>query len=180
MDQPTYKGGLKRLHPGYYEGISYVHWTMTLKGHVKGWLDDAHHAALREICFHALTREFLCCPVYCIMPDHGHFLFIGYDARSKQRAAVRWMRREWNHLLSPLELQHQPFDSVLREADRTRDAFADLASYILRNPERAGLVDHWQDWTYSGALFPGYPKLDPRKPDFWTNFWKAHQKHLLI
>jgi hypothetical protein len=178
--QPTYKGGLKRLDPSYYEGISYVHWTMTLKAQAEGWLDDPHHAALRDICFHALAREFLCCPVYCIMPDHGHFLLVGYDARAKQRAAVRWMRREWNHLLSPLKLQHQPYDSVLREKDRAQDAFAELAGYILRNPERAGLVDQWQDWPYSGAWFPGYPKLDPRKTDFWTNFWKAYHKHLRI
>ena len=166
MAQPRYKGGLKRLDPSYYEGISYVHWTMTLKAQAKGWLDEPHPRALRDLCFHALA--------------HGHFLFIGYDARANQRAAVRWMRREWNRLLSPLELQHQPFDSVLREKDRAHDAFADLAGYILRNPKRAGLVDRWQDWPYSGALFVGYPKLDPRKPDFWTNFWEAYHKHLRI
>jgi len=80
--------------------------------------------------------------------------------------------------LRPLKLQHQPFDSVLREEDRKGDAFADLVGYILRNPVRKGWVDDWQDWPYSGAAFPGYPKLDPRKPYFWTDFWAAYHKHL--
>ena len=138
MNSRTYKGGLKRLEPSLYEGISYVHWTMSLKNQATGWLNDRHHAALKAICQHALAREFMCCPAYCLMPDHGHFLFLGYDGRTNQRSAVRWMRREWNELLSPLILQHQPFDHLLREKDRSRDAFADVAGYILRNAERAG------------------------------------------
>ncbi|HBR95282.1 MAG TPA: hypothetical protein DEA90_14065 [Opitutae bacterium] len=178
MDEPEYKGGLRRLDSSYYEGISFVHWTMCLKDQAAGWLDPAHHAALREICLHAFAREFLCCPAYCLMPDHGHFLLLGYDVRAQQRAAIRWMRREWNLLLSPLKLQHQAYESVLRESDRSREAFASVAVYILRNAERAGLVEDWRGWPYAGALFPGYPKLDPRKVHFWEDFWKAYQKHL--
>jgi REP element-mobilizing transposase RayT len=175
-----YKGGLKRLDASFYKGISYIHWTMPLKDKATGWLDSQHHAALRQICFHALSREFMCCPAYCLMPNHGHFLFVGYDAHSDQMAAVRWMRREWNQILAPLDLQHQPFDDVLKEEDRQRDAFANVAGYILRNPERASLVAQWEDWPYSGAIFPGYPKLDPRKVHFWQDLWKAHHKHLRL
>lgn len=175
-----YKGGLKRLDASFYRGISYVHWTMSLKNKARGWLDAAHHQKLRTVFLHALAREHLCCPAYCLMPDHGHFIFLGLDTQSDQRAAVRWLRREWNQLLSPLALQHQPYDEVLRESDRKGDAFANVVGYILRNPERAGLVERWPDWPYTGALFPGYPKLDPRKVNFWTDFWKAHHKHLRV
>lgn len=171
-----YKGGLKRLDDSFYLGISYVHWTMTLKDKATGWLDRTHHTALREILLHALAREDLCCPAYCLMPDHAHFVVLGLDSLSDQRGAIRWMRREWNGILSPYALQHQPYDEVLREEDRQRGAFANVVGYILRNPERAGLVDRWQDWPYAGAAFPGYPKLDPRKANFWT----AHHKHLRV
>jgi len=173
-----YRGGLKRLEESFYRGLSYVHWTMCLKDQATGWLDASHHTALRRVRLHALAREFICCPAYCLMPDHGHFLFIGYDLRTEQGAAVRWLRREWNQLLSPMKLQHQPYDSVLREKDRSRDAFVDVAGYIMRNPERAGLVGDWLEWPFSGALFPGYPKLDPRKIHFWEDFWTAYHKHL--
>jgi hypothetical protein len=54
----------------------------------------------------------------------------------------------------------------LRESDRKQDAFAGVLGYVLRNPVRRGLVAEWPDWPYCGALFPGYPALDPRKPMF--------------
>jgi REP element-mobilizing transposase RayT len=172
-----YKGGLKRLDDSLYRRHSYVHWTMSVKGRASGWLNAEHHDLLRQICLHAMARGFMCCPVYCLMPDHGHFLFVGYDSRTDQRLAVRWFRREWNRILKPHALQHQPYDSVLREKDRSREGFADMVGYILRNPLRAGLVQKWQDWPYSGAIFPGYPHLDPRKPLFWDDFWKALLRH---
>jgi REP element-mobilizing transposase RayT len=164
---------LRRLDRSFYCGQAYVHWSMTMADRRKGWLSPGHHAAFREICFHALARHRLCCPVYCLMPDHGHLLLIGLNASSDQLGAIKWLRREWNHLLRPVKLQRQAYDNVLRESDRERDAFADLVGYILRNPVRKELVDQWSAWPYSGTCFPGYPKLNPRQVYFWENFWKA-------
>lgn len=128
---------------------------------------------------HGLAREFACSPAYCLMPDHGHLLIVGYDRRCQQRKAVRWLRKAWNELLPDgFELQHQPYDHVLREEDRRRGAFSGVAYYILNNPVRAGLVEEWRCWPYSGACFPGYPRMDPRKDHYWENFWKTYQKHL--
>jgi len=173
-----FKGGLKRLDSEFYNGICYVHWTMCIQDSKTGWLDQELHAAVRDALTHALAREFLCCPAYCLMPDHGHFLFVGYDRRSRQRMAVRWFREAWNERLPDgFQLQHQAYDHVLREEDRKRDAFSTVAFYILNNPVRTDLVEHWQAWPYSGALFPGYPHLDPRKDYYWVNFWKAYEKH---
>lgn len=164
---------LRRLAPSFYQGRAYVHWTMTMAHRAEGWLDSTHHQAVRELLFHALARYRLACPVYCLMPDHGHFLVIGLNENSDQLKAVAWFRKNWNALLAPVKLQKQAYEQVLRESDRARDAFAGVAGYILRNPVRKGLVEDWQDWAYSGASFPGYPKLDPRKNYFWDNFWKA-------
>jgi putative transposase len=165
---------LRRLDRSFYRGHCYVHWTISMQHRATGWLDDSHHLAVRQLLQHALSRHFLCCPVYCLMPDHGHFLFVGLEARADQLTALTWFRRGWNRLLQPVQQQDQAYDSVLREADRNRDAFANVLGYVLRNPVRRGLVAAWQDWPYSGALFPGYPTLDPRKPMFWVNFWKAY------
>lgn len=165
---------LRRLDPGFYRGPAYVHWTMTMHQRATGWLTHAHHLALRESLFHTMARYHVACPAYCLMPDHGHFLFIGLEARSDQLKAVSWFRREWNRLLGELRLQKQAYDHVLRESDRERDAFAAIVGYILRNPEREQLVEDWKDWAYTGASFPGYPSLDPRSEFFWTNFWQAY------
>lgn len=167
------KDYLHRLDRSFYTGRAYVHWTMTMADRAEGWLDEPHHLAFRGLLFHALARYRICCPVYCLMPDHAHFIFIGLSTNADQIKALAWLRREWNWLLDPLKLQKQAYDHVLRESDRERGAFADVVNYILRNPLRKDLTEEWTDWPHSGACFPGYPKLDPRQPYFWENFWKA-------
>ncbi|MGB0745334.1 MAG: hypothetical protein ACPGSB_12485 [Opitutales bacterium] len=164
---------LRRLDASFYRGQAYVHWTMTMAERAEGWLDASHRRAVRELLFHALACYRLACPAYCLMPDHGHFLLVGLNARSDQLKATAWFRKEWNTLLAPFRLQKQAHDHVLRVSDRERGAFANVAGYILRNPVRNGLVEDWKDWEFSGAVFPGYPKLDPRKNYFCNNFWKA-------
>jgi REP element-mobilizing transposase RayT len=149
---------------------------MPLERRATGWLDDLMHARLREILLHACTRYSLACPVYCLMPDHAHFLIMGIGANSDQQPAVRMLRRQWTSLLPPgMELQRQSYDHLLREDERARGAFENTAHYILENPVRAGLVVEFSAWPYAGSLVPGYPSLNPRNTDFWTSFWLAHE-----
>ena len=76
------------------------------------------------------------------------------------------------------QLQKQPYDRVLRNDERQQDAFEGVAEYILRNPERWGLVpiDGFRDYQYSGCLVPGYPDLSPWQGDYWTRFWKLYSR----
>lgn len=174
---PARQARLPRLAEQSYRGLVSVHWTMAVRDRATGWLDAAHHAALRELLLHTCHRYALACPVYCVMPDHAHFLWIGFADASDQRLAAAWFRRQWSALLAPQhELQRQGHDHVLREAERTHDAFAIIADYILRNPEPAELVGSWHDWSYLGAIFPGVYPLDPRAPGYWERFWREHHR----
>ncbi len=176
VDSRLHKGRLRRLDPLAYTGRACVHWSMPLERRATGWLDDLMHARLREILLHACTRYSLACPVYCLMPDHAHFLIMGIGANSDQQPAVRMLRRQWTSLLPPgMELQRQSYDHLLREDERARGAFENTAHYILENPVRAGLVVEFSAWPYAGSLVPGYPSLNPRNTDFWTSFWLAHE-----
>ncbi|MDO8540520.1 MAG: hypothetical protein Q7S40_08815 [Opitutaceae bacterium] len=142
----------------------------------QGWLDALHHAKVRELLCHALGRYGVVCPAYCLMPDHGHFLWIGLNEMSDQRLAAAAFREGWNFELRPggRQLQRQPFDHVLREEERERGAFAAVAQYIFENPVRAGLVEKWENYPFLGALVPGYPILDPREEDYWDRFWRIY------
>ncbi len=107
------------------------------------------------------------------MPDHAHFLLCGFTTASDQRLAIRDLRTGWNRLLTPhFQLQLQAHDHVLREHERVHDSFQTVAHYIFDNPQRAGIIDEPGDWSYCGALVPGYPELDPRSEDFWLRFWR--------
>ena len=161
-----------------------VHWTITLERRTKGWLDDTFHLKFRELLLHAPAREGLYCPAYVLMPDRIHLVWMGLQASSDQRNAMKFLRK---HLAAELalrspksgefELQKQPHDSVLREKERVRGAFAKACFYILDNPRQAGLVDHSRNWPHLGTVVPGYPFLHPLAEDFWELFWKFYEQH---
>jgi hypothetical protein len=67
----------------------------------------------------------------------------------------------------PSEVQHQPYDNVLRGRDRHRNAFAAACFYIAANPVKAQLCESPTDWPFIGSIVPGYPHLDFFSPDFW-------------
>ena len=172
---------LPRLAPRFYQSFAVVLWTITLTRRATGWLDESFHLHFRELLLHAAARQGLFCPVYVLMPDHLHLIWMGTRVTTDQRLAMRFLRK---HLAvafarrSPtgveFELQKQSHDSVLREEDRQRGAFERGCYYVLDNPRRKGLVSHPRDWPHLGAVVPGCPWLHPLAEDFWEQFWKIH------
>ena len=172
---------LPRLAPEFYQGFAVVLWTITLERRATGWLDDPFHLHFRELLLHAAARQNLFRPVYVLMPDHLHLVWMEMSTISDQRLASRFLRKQLAAELarrSPtgveFELQKQSHDSVLREEDRRRGAFQRACFYVLDNPRRKGLVAHPRDWPYLGAMVPGCPWLHPLAEDFWEQFWKSY------
>ena len=166
---------LPRLQRVFYRGDAVVHWEQTLAHRDTGWLDEHFHREFRELILHANCREGLLCPVYCLMPDHIHLVWMGLRTDSDQLNAMAFLRRYIKPVLQNYPLQHQPFDHVLQEEERLRNAFAQTCSYILENPVRAGIVGRREQWKYSGAIIAGYPTLHPLQNDFWAKFWKLYR-----
>ena len=169
---------LPRLPDGYYRGQAYVHWTMTTRDRQTGWLIPIFYYKFREILTHTMFRYGLTCPIYCCMPDHVHLLWIGILDESDQRVAARYFRKQINLVLEKLgtQFQRQPYDHVLREEEREREAFENVAEYIARNPERRGLVppDGFREYKYTGCVVPGYPELNPWQDNYWDRFWRTY------
>ena len=173
-----YTEHLRRLEASFYRGQAYVHWIMTIKDRRTGWLIPAFNYKFRELLTHAAFRYAFTCPVYCLMPDHIHMVWIGIDDQTDQRKASKYLRRQLAEPLKTLgfEFQHQGYDHVLDDDERLESAFTDLVEYIARNPERKGLVppDGFHDYKYTGCLIPGYPELTLWQPDFWPRFWRTY------
>jgi hypothetical protein len=154
-----------------------VHWTLTLEGRATGWLTPAFHHAWQLILLHASARHDVACPVYVLMPDHAHLVWLGLTARdSDQRLAIEFLRKHLRPALAPYDWQAQAHDRVLRDDEREREAFAALAHYILQNPVRAGLSATASDYSYAGGCVPGYPNLRVRDPEYWPLFWRIYDK----
>lgn len=167
---------LRRLPPTYYQGNSYVHWSMTMHERRAGWLIPIFYYKFRELLTHTAFRYGFACPIYCCMPDHIHLLWVGVAASCNQRHAARFFRHQLNIPLARLgyELQKQPHDHVLSDEERQDQAFQSVAEYIARNSERAKLVpaEHFRDYKYTGCLVPGYPDLSPWQDGYWELFWR--------
>ena len=165
---------LPRLPREYYQADAVVHWTLPVAKRGTGWLNKGFHFHFREIMLHAAAREGLFCPLYCLMPDHIHLIWMGMRRNSDQRNGMKFLRQYLAPKLAPQRFQHQPHDHVLTQEQRKRNAFATVCFYILANPVRAGLMEETQVWPYSGCLVPGYPTLHPMSPRFWPLFWKIY------
>jgi putative transposase len=168
----------------FIAGSPWCSWTITLERRATGWLNERFHSHFRELLLHAAAREGLFCPLYVLMPDHLHLLWMGLRVDSDQRDAMKFLRK---HLAAELvrrspnsvefELQKQSHDSVLREKDRMRGAFEKSYFYLLDNPCRKKLVDHPRDWPHLGAVVPGYPFLHPLDEDFRESFWQLYMEN---
>lgn len=167
------KGKLPRLAPNFYRGSAYVFWTHTTEQRIRFPLTDIFHSRFREILAHCCARYHLAIPVYCIMPDHLHLLAIGLSEDSDQRKATAYFRKHLSPLIAPAVWQRQAHDHVVREDERANGIFADSVDYILENPVRAGLVDGWKQYSYTGCLLVGFPCLERRDSKFNDVFWKS-------
>jgi putative transposase len=165
---------LPRLGREHYQGDAVIHWILPVFDRATGWLDGSFHLEFRELLLHVAFREGLFCPVYCLMPDHIHLMWMGLRLDSDQKNGMAFLRTHLSHRLSPYKLQPQAHDHVLREDERRRGAFAKICFYILANPIRVGLIKAPENWPFCETVVPGYPTLHPRKEDFWPNFWKLY------
>ena len=167
---------LPRLAREAYQGFAFVHWTMPVAARATGWLDDRFHARFRELMLHVAVRENLLCPVYCLMPDHIHLVWMGLCADTDQKNGMAFFRTHLEPELGGRKFQHQPHDHVLQEEERKQDQFANACGYILMNPVKDGLVTKPGEWKFSGCLLPGYPNLNFSDADFWPLFWRLYWK----
>ena len=169
---------LKRLAPENYLGQAYVHWSLTIEDRKQGWLQPIVLYKFRELLTHSMFRYGLCCPIFVLMPDHFHMMWVGILDGADQLPAMKHFRCRLNDTLAMLDykLQPQAYDNVLKDDDRTEEAFHGTCEYIARNPERAGLVEvnKYAQYKYGGCIVPGYPELKPFADDFWTRFWRAY------
>ncbi len=167
---------LPRLSCEHYQGDAVVFWTLTIFDRAKGWLTPAFHQQLRELLLHTAAREGLLCPIYCLMPDHLHLVWMGLRQDTDQLNGMSFLRTYLEPALAPAKFQPQPQDEVLRDEQRERNAFAKVCFYIAANPVRADLMPETGQWPYTGCVVPGYPKLNPVQDDFWPQFWRLHAK----
>jgi REP-associated tyrosine transposase len=89
---------------------------------------------------------------YAIMPDHFH-LFVAFERETMLSLWVKSLKNSLSKALRSLNIpaphwQKGFFDHVLRSSE----SYAQKWEYVRENPVRAGLVQSWEDWAYSGEI----------------------------
>lgn len=89
---------------------------------------------------------------YCFMPDHLHMLIEGITKSSdmikfvsmyKQKTAYSF-KTEYNSKL----WQHNYYEHILRDQEATKS----VLRYIIENPVRKGLVNHYSEYPHTGSF----------------------------
>ena len=114
MDDDKGPSYLPRLSRESYQGNAVVHWTMPASRRTPGWLNDSFHQRFRELMLHAAARQGWLCPVYCLMPDHIHFIWMGLRRSTDQLNAMAFLRTHLEPALGATKFQHQAHNHILR------------------------------------------------------------------
>ena len=141
----------KRLPGILYNELCAYFVTSVTRDRIKAFdLNDFGPIVVRALIEIAARFQFAV-TVYCVMPDHVHFIVTAISegaefqkmvANWKQRTGYAWSLRHKQRLW-----QHGYFERVLREKD---DPLS-LARYIIENPVRARLVEHPMEYPLSGS-----------------------------
>jgi REP element-mobilizing transposase RayT len=123
---------------------------MTVERRGTGWLTPETHSGILVVLGKTMRLYELACPIYCLMPDHVHLLWLGLAPASDQLSAARYFRKHTQPFLRPFRWQREAYERVLTESERGRTGVASLIEYISANPIRAGLVESAGEYRFAG------------------------------
>ena len=148
-----------RLPPESYRGNVVIAFTLNTRNHTPCFNNDACLAVATSALAECFVIHGGHVGVYVIMPDHIHLMVSGRDERSdllamikdfKQKTAFR-IRQKQIHF----EWQKDFYDHIVRAVED----YGAQVRYMLRNPVRRGLCEHWPDWPHKGVLGQTWEQL---------------------
>jgi len=141
-----------RLPPERYRGQVIVAFTICADSSATNLIKSEHYsvavAALEEAFAH--HQGHAC--VFVFMPDHLHLIVSGGGpgsdllklvAEFKQKTCFRVRKAG-----GTFAWQKDFYDRIIRD----HEEYVHQVRYNLRNPVRAGLVQHWEHWPHRGVL----------------------------
>lgn len=130
--------------------------------HGPRWLSQPECAQIVMELLHSFDSQEYHLHAFCVMSNHAHLLLDQQDIPEPTprhdgkhytalSRAMRLLKRRSGALCnqalgrSGAFWQHESYDHIVRNERE----FERIVAYIANNPVKAGLVEHWQDWTYT-------------------------------
>ena len=154
-----------RLPDVHYHGRKCVAFTAVEAKRRPRFATPEIHDAVREALLSAGERHGCLVPIYTLMPDHLHVLFLGRDEHSRAKAAMdrfKWEFGIWLGQNRPdLDLQKDYYDHIVRRSQ----GWEGQARYLALNPVRKGLASDVFGWPYTGSI--GYDLQEVLLDAWW-------------
>jgi len=138
-----------RLKDFDYIGTYAYFLTILTKDHTACFKEAEVIGSLIDMLIETARSERFDVLAYCFMPDHLHLLVIGKDDKSNLKKFINlfkqksgyWFKKNYN-----MNLWHiSYYDHILRK----EESIENVASYILENPVRKGLVSDFREYPFS-------------------------------
>ncbi len=140
-----------RLSPEAYRGFVAVVFTTCVKDRFPFFTSEELFKEFETMLLRAFVESNCSSDAYLFMPDHAHVIIRGQSEQSDCLQAMRLFKQYsgfWLSKNSPaVHWQKDYYDHILRN-DR---AIERHIRYILNNPVRAGLANHWKDYALKGS-----------------------------
>jgi len=155
-DRPFQPPRNRRLDPLLYRNPGYVYFiTIRAFRDCKPFVSGNMNAPILQILREQQNACGCVLYIYCLMPDHIHFLaspkteqvsVLDYVVRFKGKSTHESWKTGWRGKL----WQPRFYDHIVRSEEN----LVDIANYILENPVRKGLCESADDWQWSGHMNP--------------------------
>ena len=142
-----------RLAPELYKVIGLpCSITLATKGAQKIFLNECLAESFVTLIRDYCLRNDIPLYTYCVMPDHVHLLISASDKKD----IIEFVRElkslstiiAWQHGYTGTIWQKSFYDHFLRKDEDCQV----VANYIVQNPVRQHIVEHWGDYRFSGSL----------------------------
>ena len=117
------------------------------------WLREPAVAEVVADAMHFYDQKYYDLLSYCIMPNHVHMMMTLLPSAPKLFKIMQNLKRytalNANKLLDRggSFWEEESYDHLVR----SEEELYRILNYILRNPEKAGFVQNWQEWRFTFA-----------------------------
>jgi len=169
---------LSSLERPSLRGFTAVLWNIPLGGTSGRWTQASFHQLLRHRLLEVGITHDVWTPAYCILSNELQFLWIGASATSNQCAAIKSLRAALLPALgSDRRWQFQWLSSGPTESHPEPESIELAGEAVIQSPVQAELVEHSTRWPYWGCVIPRRSRLDPSRPEYWSEFWRFYWNH---
>lgn len=141
-----------RLDRELYKGIVSVSFTLCIVGKKQAFIEPVIIKTFTDLLAVEAKKTSCKIPVFCFMPDHLHLLIEGTSSDADTWKTIVDFKQKSGFWLASnrpgIKWQKDFYDHIIRSDEK----IAVQARYILDNPTRKGIVQHWQDYPYNGSI----------------------------